>query len=171
MKRTINTLFITFAFLAIGTMQAFATNVNATNPASKYVAGANENRKDHAYIEKSKAIRAEINALTTQIKELKDYNASVSNKLKSLNEKYKTDKSIISSDVMKQIKELRKSIKTVDKPEKTITEDGSIKSLVQNKEYDKALTKLNETLDNKKAQLKTLQERNAIWRQIDALIG
>ena len=72
---------------------------------------------------------------------------------------------------MKQIKELRKSIKTVDAPEKTITEDGSIKSLVQNKEYDKALAKLHETLEHKKAQLKTLQERNAIWRQIDALIG
>ena len=171
MKKIIKTIFITSAFVTIGIMQSFATNINATNQASNYITGSNENAKDHAYIEKSKAIRAEINALNAEIKELREYNSGVSSKLKALNERYKTDKSIISSDTMKQIKELRKSIKTVDKPEKTITEDGSIKSLVQNKEYDKALAKLNETLENKKAQLKTLQERNAIWRQIDALIG
>lgn len=171
MKNIIKTFTITLTFLTLCSVQAFANNVNNTNPVSKYVAGSNENAKNHAYIEKSNAIRAEINAITVQIKELKEYNSNVSNKLKSLNEKYKTDKNVISSDTMKKIKELRKSIKTVDKPEKTITEDDSIKSLVQNKEYDKALAKLNETLENKKTQLKTLQERNAIWRQIDALIG
>lgn len=171
MKNIIKTFTITLTFLTLCSVQAFANNVNSTNPVSKYVAGSNENAKNHAYIEKSNAIRAEINAITVQIKELKEYNSNVSNKLKSLNEKYKEDKNVISSDTMKKIKELRKSIKTVDKPEKTITEDDSIKSLVQNKEYDKALEKLNETLENKKTQLKTLQERNAIWRQIDALIG
>ena len=171
MKRIISTLFITTAFLIIGAMQAFATSVNAANPVAQYIIGANENAKDNAYIEKSKAIRAEINTISAQIKELREYNSNVNNKLKALNKQYKTDKSIISNDVMRQIKELRKSIKTVDIPEKTITEDDSIKSLVQNKEYDKALAKLNETLENKKNQLKTLQERNAIWRQIDALIG
>ena len=169
MKRIISTIFITTAFLIIGAMQAFATNINATNPASTYI--ADSNATDYSYIEKSKAIRAEINAISAQIKELREYNSNVNNKLKALNKQYKTDKSIISNDVMRQIKELRKSIKTVDIPEKTITEDDSIKSLVQNKEYDKALAKLNETLENKKNQLKTLQERNAIWRQIDALIG
>ena len=169
MKKIFKTLLIVTAFLTIGTVQAFATNINATGLASQY--NVDSNAKDHTYIEKSKAIRAEINALSTQIKELREYNSNVNNKLKALNKQYKTDKSIISNDVMRQIKELRKSIKTVDIPEKTITEDDSIKSLVQNKEYDKALAKLNETLENKKAQLKTLQERNAIWRQIDALIG
>ena len=171
MKNIVKTFTITLTFLTLCSAQAFANNVNNTNPVSKYVVSSNENAKNHAYIEKSNAIRAEINAITVQIKELKEYNSNVSNKLKSLNEKYKTDKNVISSDTMKKIKELRKSIKTVDKPEKTITEDDSIKSLVQNKEYDKALAKLSETLENKKTQLKTLQERNAIWRQIDALIG
>ncbi len=170
MKKIFKTLLIVTAFLTIGTVQAFATNISGVNPVSQYIAGSNENAKDHAYIEKSKAIRAEIDILNTQIKGLREYNESVSNKLKTLNEKYKTDKSIISNDTMRKIKELRKSIKTVDRPEKTITEDDSIKSLVQNKEYDKALAKLNETLENKKSELKTLQERNAIWRQIDALI-
>ena len=42
---------------------------------------------------------------------------------------------------------------------------------IKNKEYDKALAKLNETLEAKKEQLGVLQERNAIWHQIDALIG
>lgn len=171
MKIFFKTITITLTFLTIGCVQVFATNINDFNAMPNYIAETNANAKDYAYIEKSKAIRAEISALTSQIKELKEYNSNVNAKLKSLNEKYKTDKSIISHDAMRQIKELRKSIKTVDMPEKTITEDGSIKSLVQNKEYDKALAKLNETLENKKAQLKTLQERNAIWRQIDALIG
>lgn len=171
MNSFLKTSFIATAFLIMGTMQAFATNVNIANPTMQFTQVPNENAKDHTYIEKSKAIRAEINALTAQIKELRDYNSSVNNKLKALNEQYKFNKSIMPNDVMKQIKELRRSIKTVDMPEKTITEDDSIKSLVQNKEYDKALAKLNETLENKKMQLKTLQERNAIWRQIDALIG
>ena len=170
MKNIIKTFIVISTFLTIGAIQAFASNVNIAKQIPQYT-GANANAADHAYIEKSKAIRAEINEITIQIKTLKEYNASVNEKLKALNNQYKTDKSIISNDVMRQIKELRKSIKTVDMPEKTITEDGSIKSLVQNKEYDKALAKLNETLENKKAQLKTLQERNAIWRQIDALIG
>ena len=170
MKNIIKTFIVISTFLTIGAIQAFASNVSIAKQIPQYT-GANANAADHAYIEKSKAIRAEINEITIQIKTLKEYNASVNEKLKALNNQYKTDKSIISNDVMRQIKELRKSIKTVDMPEKTITEDGSIKSLVQNKEYDKALAKLNETLENKKAQLKTLQERNAIWRQIDALIG
>lgn len=36
---------------------------------------------------------------------------------------------------------------------------------------EKALERLNEILAAKKEQLKVVQERNAIWRQIDAIIG
>ena len=170
MKNFIKTLIIVSAFLSISCTQAFATNIgNEMTTTQDNITYGITDLAD--YRVKAKEIRTEINGLTTQIKELKEYNSGVNAKLKALNEKYKTDKSIISNDTMKQIKELRKSIKTVDAPEKTITEDGSIKSLVQNKEYDKALAKLHETLEHKKAQLKTLQERNAIWRQIDALIG
>lgn len=171
MKKLIKTLIVVSTFLSIGSIQVFASNIDIGETTIQYSANQNENAKAHAYLEKSKAIRAEINDLTTQIKELREYNSSVNAKLKVLNEKYKTDKSVISSETMKQIKELRKSIKTVETQEKTVTEDNTIKTLVQNKEYDKALAKLNETLENKKARLKTLQERNAIWRQIDALIG
>ena len=171
MKNIFKALIIATSFLTIGTMQVFATNVEGTNPVTKYVTSSNSNAKDHAYIEKSNAIREEIKTLNNQIKELREFNQSVNSKLKTLSEKYKADKNSVSSDTMQQIKELRKQIKTVEAPEKTVTEDDSIKTLVQNKEYDKALTKLNETLEHKKEQLKTLQERNAIWRQIDALIG
>lgn len=171
MKNIFKALVILSTFLTIGTMQVFATSIEYTVPETQFIAGSNENAKDHAYIEKSKAIREEIQTLTTQIKELREYNITVNAKLKALNEKYKIDKSVVSNDTMKQIKELRKSIKTVETQEKTVTENDSIKTLVQNKEYDRALAKLNETLENKKAQLKTLQERSAIWRQIDALIG
>lgn len=179
MKNFFKTTFITMAFLTIGAIQVFATNVNIYNPGVQYINNniaesqyidSNDTAEAKSYRKKANAIRSEINTITIQIKELKEYNAGVNAKLKALNEQYKTDKSIISSDNMRQIKELRKSIKTVETPEKTVTEDGSIKTLVQNKEYDRALAKLNETLENKKTQLKTLQERTAIWRQIDALI-
>lgn len=169
MKNFIKTLIIVSAFLSIGCMQVFATNIS--NEITTQVNTTNNITDLADYQEKAKGIRAEINALSEQIKELRTYNSSVNAKLKALNEKYKTDKSVISSDTMKQIKELRKSIKSVEAEEKTVTEESTIKALVQNKEYDKALAKLNETLENKKARLKTLQGRNAIWRQIDALIG
>ena len=171
MKNIIKALIVTTTFLTIGSMQVFATNVEGANPVANYITSSNSNAKDHAYIEKSKAIREEIKTLNIQIKELREYNQSVNAKLKTLSEKYKADKNSVSGDIMQQVKELRKQIKTVDTPERTVTEDDSIKTLVQNREYDKALAKLNETLEHKKEQLKTLQERNAIWRQIDALIG
>lgn len=171
MKKVLKTLFVLSVFLTISTLNAFANNTNSTMSVSKYITESNENSKAHAYIEKSKLIREEINNLTITIKNLKEYNSKVNAKLKELNEKYKADKNVISSDVMKQIKELRKSIQTTEMPEKTVSEDDSIKSMIQNKEYDRALAKLNETLEHKKEQLKTLQERNAIWHQIDALIG
>lgn len=163
---------ITILLSAIFTI--IITNVittKAQSPVSKYVTNENTDSKTHAYLEKANAIRTQINAYTTQIKELKDYNSKINAKLKELNKKLKENKDIISSDKMKQIKELRKSLKTVEKKEKIVTEDDSIKSLVKNKEYDKALNKLNETLEAKKEQLKVIKERNAIWHQIDALIG
>ena len=46
-----------------------------------------------------------------------------------------------------------------------------LKSLVKNGQYDKALKRLNTILEAKKEQLKVVKERNAIWHQIDALIG
>ena len=170
MKKIIKILFAITFILAIGTMQAFATNIDNNNSISKYDEDLLFDVNNQTYIEKSSAIRIEINSLTTQIKDLREYNANVNDKLKVLNEKYKIDKSIISNDDMKQIKELSKLIKAVDKTEKTITEENSIKALVQNKEYDKALEKLNEILLNKKVQLKNLQEENVIWRQINDLI-
>lgn len=169
MKNLLKVIMFISMILSIGSMTAFATNTK--NPVSKYITNDNKDAKAHAYIEKSNAIRAEINIYTTKIKELREFNESVNAKLKELNAKYKSDKSIVSSDKMKQIKELKKSLQSVEKQEKLVTEDDSIKTLVKNKEYDKALNKLNETLEAKKTQLKVVQERNAIWHQIDALIG
>ncbi len=169
MKNLLKAIIIMTTLFSIGNMATFASN--ATNPVAKFVTSNNTDAKAHAYLEKANAIRAEISTYTNQIKELREYNNKVNAKLKDLNTKYKTNKNIISADKMKQIKELRKSLQSIEKQEKTVTEDDSIKTLVKNKEYDKALNKLNETLEAKKTQLKVVQERNAIWHQIDALIG
>ncbi|MBO6119563.1 MAG: hypothetical protein J6P02_03790 [Lachnospiraceae bacterium] len=171
MKNLSKTIIFVVAISTTLAMQTFATNINPLNKVTKYTTSSNSNAMAHAYLEKANAIRAEISTYNTKIKDLREYNQNVNQKLKTLNEQYKTNKSIISSEKMKQIKELRKSIKTTEKNEKFVTEDNSIKSLVENKEYDKALAKLNETLEAKKEQLGVLQERNAIWHQIDALIG
>ena len=187
MKNIFKALVIASTLLTIGSMQTFATNTTIIDDIGNTDIIETDGNIESSealqiidsmgivdrsnYTEKAKAIRAEIETITSQIKELKEYNANVNAKLKDLNEKYKTDKNIISNDTMKQVKELRKSLQNIEKREKTVTEDTTIKSLIQNKEYDKAIARLNEILEAKKAQLKVVQDRNAIWRQIDALIG
>ena len=66
MKNIIKALIITTTFLTIGSMQVFATNVEGANPVANYITSSNSNAKDHAYIEKSKAIREEIKTLNIQ---------------------------------------------------------------------------------------------------------
>ena len=160
MKKLLKATIVLAAIFTIGSMQVFATGSNAT-----------PSTETQAYLAKANVIRAEIDAYTTQIKEMNEYNSSVNQKVKALNEQYKANKDSATSEKLKNIKELRKSIKTTGQKEKTVREDNAIKSLVQNKEYDKALERLNEILEAKKEQLKVVQERNAIWRQIDAIIG
>lgn len=171
MKNIFKATLLIISILTLGSMQVFATNVDSQNFGSEYIESSDTSAEAKAYNDKAKTIRAEINTYNSQIKEIRDYNNSVSHKVKTISEKYKADKNSFSSDKLKQIKELRKSIKSNNKKEKTVTEKDSVKSLVQNKEYDKALARLNEILASKKEQLKVLQERNAIWRQIDAIIG
>ena len=170
MRNIIRTLIVSAIFLTFGSMQVFATN-NNVNTTQEYAEIENIDPKKGTYKEQATAIRNEISVLTSQIKELREYNLSVSTKLTTIIKNYKKDKNIISKDTLKKAKELRKTIKDIEKPEKTVSEDTSIKTLIQNKEYDKALIKLNETLEYKKEQLIALQEKSAIWHQIDALIG
>ena len=160
MKKFLKVILVLSAIFTVGSMQAFATSSNA-NPYTR----------NHAYLEKANAIKSEIDTYTAQIKAMTEYNSSVNQKVKALNEQYKLTKDNVTNEKLKKIKELRKSIKTTNQKEKTVKEDNAIKSLIQNQEYDKALERLNEILAEKKEQLKTVQERNAIWRQIDALIG
>ena len=171
MKNILKISLLTASLIIIASVEAFATNASIQDSLAEYEVIADTSLEAKEYREQAKIIRTEINTYTSQIKEIRDYNSSVNQKLKALSEQYKIDKNSISNDKMKQIKELRKSIKTNEKVEKTVTEDSSIKSLVKNKEYDKALARLNEILEAKKDQLRVLQEKNAIWRQIDALIG
>lgn len=171
MKNFLKITLLTTSLIIMASIEAFATNVSIQDSLAEYETITDTSLEAKAYREQAKIIRAEIDTYTSQIKEIRDYNSSVNQKLKALNERYKADKNSISNDKMKQIKELRKSIKSNEKNEKTVKEDSSIKSLVKNKEYNKALARLNEILEEKKEQLRILQERNAIWRQIDALIG
>lgn len=122
------------------------------------------------YLSKSKIIRDDINLYTNKIKELNEYTKKVNNSCKQIEEKYKTDKNIIPSDTMRQIKDLKKTIKNEEPKEKNILEEESIESLVQNREYNKALNKLNNILDAKKVQLKATEEKAEIWKKIDNLI-
>ena len=175
MKYLLKVNLIAIAFTTLICLNAYADGFApdiATVANLDYAKLANTNiTNEETYTLLSNAIRLEIDVYNNQIKELNIYNQSVNAKLKDLEQKYKTDKNIISNEDMKKVRELRKSLKTYSTKEKTITEDNSIKNLVQNKEYEKALEKLNLTLDAKKEQLKSVQYENAIWHQIDALIG
>lgn len=165
MKNLFKAVITLTIILSIGSMTAFAANQNKSALTAEQKAARQE------YKQKADVIRSEINVYTTQIKELKEYNAKVNSKVKELNQMYKADKNSVDSDKMKQIKELRKSIQNIEKQEKIVNEDDSVKSLANSGQYDKALERLNQILEAKKAQLKVVQERNAIWHQIDALIG
>lgn len=127
--------------------------------------------KETIYFEKSKSIKLDIDNLNTQIKEINAYNTEVNNRLDELNELYKIDKSIISYDTMRKIKEIRRTIKDTGKKEKNITEEESVSSLVQKKEYDKALERLNGILEEKREQYKDAEKKNAMWKEIDSLIS
>ena len=170
MKNLFKIALLTITIVSLGSITVFATNVNEDSYVQENTTSSNVNAK-RAYQQKAKAIRADISTYTSQIKELNEYIASVKSKLKTLDEKYKTDKNSVSSDTMKQIKELRKSIQKSEKKERVLNEDDSIKTLVKNEQYDTALERLNQILEAKKEQLKVVEEKNAIWHQIDALIG
>ncbi|MBR1453908.1 MAG: hypothetical protein IJ593_04620 [Lachnospiraceae bacterium] len=122
------------------------------------------------YLSKSKPIRDSIITYTNRIKELNEYINKVNNSCKQIEEKYKTDKNIIPAETMRQIRELKRTIKSEEPKEKNILEEESIDSLVQNREYNKALNKLNNILDTKKEQLKTVEEKLETWKKIDNLI-
>ena len=127
--------------------------------------------KEAIYLQESKSIKTDIDSLNVKIKEMNAYNSEINNKLEELNELYKIDKTVIAFDTMRRIREIRRTIKDTGKKEKNITEDESINSLVQRKEYDKALERLKNILEDKKAQYKDAEEKNAIWKQIDSLIS
>ena len=106
MKNIFKTALLIISILTIGSMQVFATNADLETSTSEYVETTDTSLEAKAYNEKAKALRAEINTYTSQIKELREYNNSVSKKVKTISEKYKADKNSFSSDKLKQIKEL-----------------------------------------------------------------
>lgn len=169
------------AFVLINSTIAFATSIDAglgvgtgplvvvSEPDTSYTTTIIDSESDYNNL--SKKIKADIDSYTEKIKKINDYNAEVSDKYDKLIEDYKHDKSIISDDTMRRLRETRRLIKADVKKEKTILESDSIKALVENKEYNKAIDKLLQILESKKEQLKVAEEKNEIWKEIDSMIG
>ena len=165
-KKFIKKILLILAIVIMNSMMVFAATESGANNDTKDVID-----EETVYFEKSKSIKLDIDNLNTQIKEINAYNSEINNRLDELNELYKIDKSVISNDTMRRIKELRKTIKDTGKKEKNIAEEESISTLVQKKEYDKALERLNNILEEKKEQYKDAEKKNAMWKQIDSLIS
>ena len=165
-KSFIRKILLILAIVIMNSMMVFAATESGANNDTKDVID-----EETVYFEKSKSIKLDIDNLNTQIKEINAYNSEVNNRLDELNELYKIDKSVISNDTMRRIKELRKTIKDTGKKEKNIAEEESISTLVQKKEYDKALERLKNILEEKKEQYKDAEKKNAMWKQIDSLIS
>ena len=164
-KSFIRKILLILAIVIINSMMVFAAPGTDASDAKATV------DKETIYFEKSKSIKLDIDNLNTQIKEINAYNIEVNNRLDELNELYKIDKSIISYDTMRKIKDIRRTIKDTGKKEKNIAEEESVSSLVQKKEYDKALERLNGILEEKREQYKDAEKKNAMWKEIDSLIS
>lgn len=165
-KSFVKKILLILAVVIMNSMVVFAAASNdVVNGASSTI------DKEAIYLQESKSIKTDIDSLNVKIREINAYNSEVNNKLDELNEIYKIDKSVITNDTMRKIREIRRTIKDTGKKEKNISEDDSINSLVQRKEYDKALERLNGILEEKKAQYKDAEEKKAVWKQIDSLIS
>lgn len=165
-KHFIEKILLILAIVIMNGMLVFAAPLSDSVSSSVGVTD-----KEAIYLQESKSIKTDIDSLNVKIKEMNAYNSEINNKLEELNELYKIDKTIIAFDTMRRIREIRRTIKDTGKKEKNIAEDESINSLVQRKEYDKALERLKNILEDKKAQYKDAEEKNAIWKQIDSLIS
>lgn len=171
MKNYIRALVIISATIFITSTQVYAEKVNYEYAISTDSIIIDDSDEAQLYKEKAKLIRDEIVNYASQIKVLKEYNLSVSQKFIEINKKYRENKDSFPSEKMAQIKELKKSIIYNKNKEKTVSAENSLYTLEKNRQYDKALLRLEEILATKKELLKITQENNAIWHQIDAIIG
>ena len=169
MKKNNFTTIITVLTLILATnINTFATSFGFATPNDLSI-NLNEVYDTNSYLAKSTLIRNEISSLTEQIKAMQDEISIVTEKLKNYEKEYKKEPT--KNGVLNQVKELRKSIHDNTKTkEKTITEDSSIKTYVQNKEYTKALERLYSILKAKQEYFQSTKTRYEIWKQIDELI-
>lgn len=120
------------------------------------------------YDEASAIIRANINVVSSQIKNYTDYKDSVNDKIGRFTAQ--EDSINISEENKIKVRQLIKSIPQEVKKEKVLAADESVSTLVKNEEYFKALEKLNSTLISKQSQLADIEKTISIWQQIDVLI-
>ncbi|MCI6886957.1 MAG: hypothetical protein MR868_06870 [Lachnospiraceae bacterium] len=156
MKKTLTTLLAAAAVTCCMAFPAFAAETKAE------------------YKEEVAPIRAELQELNDQIKPLREENKEISARFKAIRqEKKETGNLSIDKENWKQAKALRKEIRELtgesDKG-KVKTLRAQAKAAVQEGSYDTALECMNQVLEVKKARLECLQEINAIWDQIDALL-
>ena len=101
MKRMFKALILTFTISTILSIQTLAIGNYEENIVNAFNISSNSNAKAKMYIEKISTLKSEIDSYTLQIKEIKDYNISVSQKLKTISDKYKSDKNSFSSSSIK----------------------------------------------------------------------
>lgn len=127
------------------------------------------------YRTEAAVIQNEMKALEEEITPLKEENADISEKYSAVKAAWKEGQSLsISEENWEKARELRHEIKSVRETLSGISAKGqraSIKTAVQNGEYDSALAAMDQLLESKKAALEPTKQINAIWKQIEELLG
>ena len=177
MKKNILLVLVIMAMATLSVIPAFAEDVTETTVTTERVQGSKKtsNEGKSKYLEQANSIKNQIDEIEKEIATLKIYNKEVKSKYDEISKNYKENKTLsISKENFEKAKELRKTI--ANKSDKEITEStddakkNQVKTLVNAGDYDAAISKLNEFLTNKKAQLEFHKKANVIYKQIAELL-
>lgn len=128
------------------------------------------------YKEEIAPIKSEIKELEAQAKPLREENKRVAAAYKSVRLNKKENGALsISKANWKKAKELHKEIAAIRAEYKPAGETAKvirahIKESVKNKDFDAAISGMNQILERKKTNLERLEKTNEIWTQIDEFL-
>ena len=177
MEKNILLFFMIMALTSFSAITTFAEVVTETTVETERVKGTKKTQNEgrSKYLEEANNIKEQIDEIQKEINTYKDYNKSVKEKYDTLSKSYKENRtSSISKENFEKAKKLRKSIANKSEKDTAETTDdvkkNQVKNLVNEGNYDVAISKLNEILTNKKAQLEFHKNANAVYKQIAELL-
>lgn len=127
--------------------------------------------------EEAAAIRVEIQELRDEIEAVRAENTEIAERYRAIAAGWRESRVLpdeIDEETWNQAREIHKEIKPIrdaGKADNVQIEQGAYRDRFQSGDYDAALDVLEQRLKNRKNDLKTVQEINGIWKQVDELLG